>query len=482
MRAALKFGEWLPDQGGPIGNALAVADNVLPGASGYRPLPSFVPEPSGALPDRPLGAAAYRSAARVGITFAGTAANLYISTTTSWNAAGSGYAATDDNPWSFVQFGQWVIATNGADAPQYFILDESATFAPLPGTEGVNPPRMLLIAVVRDFVVGGVINGDAATLQWSGINNASEWRPSYGQSDYNIAATGGAITAIAGGEYGLVFQEERITRMTYVAGNVIFQFDEISPNIGCLHPRGFAQIGRMCFFLSARGFMACDGNSVTPIGDEKVDRTFLAAMDRSYLGRMSCVADPVRKIVYWVVPDENPTVAYAYSWTQARWSRALLPVRLMFSGRSRGISLDEDAPDPDTFDEGLPFDDPSYGGGEQGFYLFDGTNTLGTLSGANAEATVGFGPLEIAGTGRTGRTRRWRLDSDAIDGTTLRIDARQRLGDGASVTEHAGPSTSGDIVARRKGRTHQPTVVQAAESAWTYMQGLEVEIERGGAR
>lgn len=487
MRATLPLGEWTPDVGGLTGSTLNVADNVLPGPNGYRPVPQFAALPSPALPGYPLGGASFVSAARIVSTFAGTATTLYLYSASGWLAVGTGYSATDDNPWSFIQFGQRIIATNGSDAPQYYDLDQSATFAPLPGittgTTTVNPPRIKIVNVVRDFVFGGVIDGDASRLQWSGINNSSEWRPTYGQSDYNIAATGGAITAIAGGERGIVFQEDRICLATYVAGNVIFQFDEISPNVGCIHPRAFCQIGRMTYFLSARGFMACDGNSVSPIGDEKVDRTFLTAMVRGYLGRMSCVADPVRKVIFWTVPDAEPGVAYAYSWSLQRWSRVLFPARLLLPGRTRDVTLDELYGSPDTtYDTGLAFDDPSYRGGEAAFFVFNASNVYGALTGANMAAAIDLGPQEFAGPARLTAARRWRLVSDAVDGITLTLDARRRLGDAASITTHTGPAASGDIVGRRKGRTITPRIDFAAGTAWTYAQALECEYERAGGR
>ena len=84
-----------------------------------------------------------------------------------------------------------------------------------------NAPRMKLVTTILDFLVGGVVDGDTMRVQWSGINNSEQWTFGVGQSDLNIAATGGAITGITGGECVLVLQEERITRMRYVCGKLM---------------------------------------------------------------------------------------------------------------------------------------------------------------------------------------------------------------------------------------------------------------------
>lgn len=479
MRLDLPLPAWRPDSANTGAVSLEVADNVLPFADGYAPLPQFVALPGAALPGYPLGAGSFINSSRTTTTFAGTATGLFVYSTSGWSSVGSGFVATDDNSWSFQQFGQWVIASNGADAPQYYDLGSSATFTPLPG----SPPKMKLLAVVRDFFVGGFCEGNALRVQWSGINNVTEWRPAVAQSDYQIFPDGGDVTALSSGEYGLVFQSESVRRMDYVGGDTIFTFNVISPNVGCVHPRAFAQIGRMTYFLSSRGFMACDGNAVSPIGDEVVDKTFLAAMERGYLGRMSCVADPVRKIVFWSVPTAEPDTWFAYSWALQRWSRVKLPGRLLFAGRSRDVTLEEEFGSPDAlWDEGLSFDDPVYNGGNPTFYAFNAANEVGALTGSPAAATLAFGPVSFAGTASKVSLRRMRLDSDVVAGVTISIDARQQVGDAASVTTHTGPSASGDVVTRRRGRTVAPTVAIAAGTAWSFVNGVSLEYERGGAR
>ena len=477
------FPQWEPDKGGTDGAFLETCDNVQPTAKGFAPLPSFVAEPGTALPAYPLGGGSFVNKTRETTTFAGTATNLYRYIASGWTSVGSGFAATDDWSWQFQQFGQWIIASNGADAPQYFDLNASTNFAALTGDGGTSPPRMKMLAVVANFLVGGYVDGNAAKVQWAGINTATEWRPGYGQGNDQIFPDGGDVTAITSGEFGLVFQIDSIRRMTYVGGDLIFQFDVISPNIGCVHPRAFCQVGRLAFFLSARGFMMCDGSTVTPIGDQKVDATFFAARDSSYMGRMSCVADPVRKIVYWSVPAAEPGVWFAYSWALNQWSRVVQGARLLLLGRSRDITLDETYGSPDTtFDAGLAFDDPAYFGEAPVFYMFDSTNTLGSLTGSAMAATVGMGPLLLAGDSNKVALRRVRLDSDAVTGVTLTLNGKQRTGDADNITTHTGPTTSGDIIARRKARSLAPSFTIAAGTQWTFFNGFSPVMVAAGAR
>ncbi len=477
-RAQIPFTEWLPDQLGPK-QGLAVADNVIPVANGYAPFPQFVADGASALPGYPLGAGAFRTGDGLTHILAGTATNLYRFRASGWQSIGSGFNASDSNPWTFEQFGDRIIATNGVDLPVYFTPDAPTVTTVLP-----NAPRMRLLTVVLDFLVGGIVDGNVMQVQWSGINNSEQWTFGVGQSDINIAATGGAITGITGGEYGLVLQEERITRMRYVGGNFIFQFDPLTREIGCLHPRSVAQLGRLTFFLSARGFMVCDGSTVTPIGDEKVDRTFLAAMNRGRLGKMSVAVDPVRKLVAWTVPADEPNVWFVYNWTLQRWTRVTQAARLLFSTRQRGATLGEDLaplPDDTLLGSGLPFGDATFSGGAPFIAGFNASNQVGAFTGTPMAAKLGAAPVTLAG-GREARIRRARPVGDVSSGVTVRIEAERRLGDAPTATTWSDLRASGDIPVRDVARHVSASVEMAAGASWTFLQGLELEFEAGAGR
>jgi hypothetical protein len=129
-----------------------------------------------------------------------------------------------------------MIATNGADAPQVVTLG-----APTSRHSPDLPPKARHIAVVRDFVVlGNVDDGTARPnrVAWSAINNSADWAVSAStQSDIqDLQGDGGWVQKVVGGEYGLVFQERAVWKMTYIGSPVIFQFDLIERSRGALPP------------------------------------------------------------------------------------------------------------------------------------------------------------------------------------------------------------------------------------------------------
>jgi hypothetical protein len=184
-------------------------------------------------------------------------------------------------------------------------------------------PKAKYVAVVRDFVVSA--NLDVGTnsnkLQWSDIANESYWSPgAASQSDFQIIPDGGSIMGLTGGEIGLILMERAIVRMSYIGSPLIFQFDTIARGVGCLEGNSITKYSNMTYFLGEEGFYSCDGTSVTPIGNEKIDRWFFDNLDMSLLYTISATTDPSKKLVIWDFPTASGRAFLIYNWQVGKWS------------------------------------------------------------------------------------------------------------------------------------------------------------------
>jgi hypothetical protein len=345
------FGPLEPDKPEHLQDGLQQADNVYAVDGGYSPVRAFSAI-TDALPETFQGGATYVASDGSVNLLAGTATDLYrYDAGLAWDSILGTLTAAR---WYFTQFGDVAIATNGSNPVAVDLL--AGTAAALAG----SPPTASLCATVRNFVVLGQADGEENLLRWSGFENHEEWTNGVNQAGEQPMLTGGEITGLTGGEYGLVFQRARITKMTYVGTPLIWQFDEISANIGCLTAGSLAQVGRMAFFLSERGFMMTDGNDVKPIGAERIDRTFFTAYAPEDLELMYSSIDPKNHIVFWAMPGK----LWMYHWLLDRWTTSTWGVKAVFSGYTAGISLDAlDAlfPDLDLMD--ISLDDGRFAGG-----------------------------------------------------------------------------------------------------------------------
>jgi hypothetical protein len=291
------FTEWTPDQPS-IAENLSNAKNVVPAALGYIPFPLAV-DYSNSASENLNNVFAGRFSTTTNV-FAGGATKLFRLDGSTLNMSdvskSGGYS--NISKWRFSQFGNSIIAANNINKLQSFTLGSSTTFNDL----AVDAPVAKYLTTIRDFVVTANLDSGLYPnkVQWSDINDETDWvSGGASQSDFQIVSDGGNITGLTGGEIGLVLLERAIVRMTYIGSPFFFQFDTIARGVGCVEGNSVAQYGGLTFFLGEEGFYACDGQTVTAIGNEKVDRWFWDNANPSILETMSATVDPLRKVVVW---------------------------------------------------------------------------------------------------------------------------------------------------------------------------------------
>lgn len=301
----LSYGEYRPDVSDYEGQATRNILNVIPRGDGYGPFPSFSAYTS-ALPSACRGAFYALNKDGSVTTFAGTATRLYRLNNTdySWgdvSSGGSAYSSLSSTAqWQFAQTGNLVFATQ-ANAPlQVFDLTASTTFGSALG----SPPQAAYISVVGRFLVLSGLLSTPYRIQWCGLNNfnaSNSWDNVTAGADFQDFPDGGIVRGVAGGESGIIFQDQAIRRMSYVPGSpIIFQIDRITQDKGLYAPYSIIRAGERIFFYAGQGFHKIEPGGVPEaIGRERVDRTFLADLDNGNLQLFIGAADPRSTRVYW---------------------------------------------------------------------------------------------------------------------------------------------------------------------------------------
>ncbi len=475
----IPFAEWRPDMPA-LSQWAREALNVVSAEESYVPLNALQAASANALGARAQGAAWFRGTDGGVKMFAGDATKLYLLSGTTWNdvsrTSGGAYALGGDGAWRFAQFGSLAIAANGIDAPQKFDLSVGTRWAALGG----SPPIGTFITTVRDFVLMGKIGSMPQQIAWSGFNNAETWGTSLStQADIQDLPDGGNVTGLVGGEYGLIFQETSVHRMTYEGPPVVFRLDKIANDLGCSIPASVAGLLDMAFFLHKSGFyMVRAGQAITPIGRGKVDKTFWAEFDETSHFRSSSAIDPVRGLYVFVYPSRDgngtPDRALIYNWRTERWTRAAFECELVFGGVSQqSYTLDQ----LDAFGnlDTLPYPlDSSYWSGALSLLLFgfDTARRSGSFSGATLAATVETGEFN-PGNGVRSVVRGCR---PLIDGGSpqIQLGARETQQQQAPIYGPAtGLTPAGLAPVYGSGRYFRVKATTAAGSSWSNMQGID---------
>ncbi len=454
------------------------AMNVVPAEEGYRPL-NALSASSGPLLAPAQGAAWFRGTDGGTRMFAGDARRLYLLSDRTWQdvsrATGGDYAPGADNLWRFSQFGTLALGVNGVDAPQKYDLGTGTRWTALGG----NPPVATFVATVRDFLVMGKIGNTPQRIQWSGFNNAEAWGSALAtQADFQDLPDGGNVTGLVGGEVGLVFQETSVRRMTYEGPPVVFRIDKIANDIGASVPGSVAGLLDMAFFLHKSGFyMVQGGQQVVPIGRGKVDRTFWAEFDETNHFRCSAAIDPVRGLYVFAYPANGsggtPNRLLVYNWAAQKWSRAALPLELVFGGASQQAYTIEDLDAFGTLGS-LPYSlDSSYWSGALSLLLFgfDTAHRSGAFSGPTLEATLETGEFN-PGNGNRSVIRGLR---PLVDGgaPTIRLASRETQQSAVRYGAPVGLTAAGLAPVYGSGRYFRARLMQPAGSTWSGAQGID---------
>lgn len=466
------FTEWLPDQPSTTG-ALLEANNVYPLTVGYAPFPASSDLSSAASEAlNNVTAAKYQLATEL---FAGGATKLfkYNGTTLALSDVSKSGGYTGSDRWNFTQFGDTLLATNNKEVIQAWTIGTSTSFADVSATA----PKAKFITVVRDFVVAAYIDNESNKVQWSNINDETNWTSGgASQSDYQIIPEGGNIVGITGGEAGLILLDRALIKMTYVGSPLFFQFDAISRNLGCNSVGSITQYGPTTYFLSDDGFYAYDGQNILNIGNDKVDEFFYTNLNTALSDTISAAVDPVNNIVIWNYPNTSAGRSLLiYNWLVKKWSSADTTTEYVASLASATITL-EGLDAYGTVDSiATSFDNRFWAGGKFIFGGIDNTKIV-TFTGASTTASLIVGELEF-GYNSVVTLARPQVDNGSA---TVSVASRRELDDTITFSTGVAASQEGRVPLRSYGRYHRLKVVPTG--TWTHAIGVDVDSTTNGAR
>jgi hypothetical protein len=489
----LRYADYRPDvsdyQGASSRNVL----NVIPQGDGYGPHPGFSSFTQ-TLPAPCRGAFyAVRSQDASVAIFAGTATRLYLLNNTdfSWidvSAGGVSYSSLSANAqWQFAQTGSFVFATQQNAVLQVFDLSNSSQFSAALG----SPLQASYISVVGPFLVLSGLLSNPFRIVWSGLNNfnsPTSWTAGLSFSDFQDFPDGGIVRGVAGGDQsGIVFQDQTIRSMAYVPGSpIVFQIERIAERMGLYAPYSIIRNAGSIFFYAGQGFHRIDpGGAPVPIGRERVDRTFIADLDKGNLQLFMGAADPRSSRIYWAYKSvAGATGTFDKLLGYDPLLDRFFPVRMsgqFLAGISQsGITLeglDAIAPGGSVDAMTLSFDDfPTAVQPQLG--QFDGNGMLGFYSGAALEATMLTGEqgddwqrVDISGFKPI-------TDAPALFGSLFYRDTQQAAP--IQGTEVALNARTGRCDVMRDARYVRFQLRIPAGTSWSFAAGVVPDIGAGG--
>lgn len=388
---------------------------------------------------------------------------------------------TSTAQWQFAQFGNLVFATQANAVLQVFDLSSSSAFADCGG----SPPQAAYISVVGRFLLLSGLLSNPYRIQWSGLNATTTWTSGTNSSDYQDFPDGGIVRGVAGGEAGIIFQDQAIRRMSYVPGSpIIFQIDRITQDKGLYAPYSIIRAGEKIFFYAGQGFHKIEPGGVPEqIGREKVDRTFLTDLDKGNLQLFMGAADPRSTRIYWAYKSASGLTGLydkilGYDFLLDRFFPVMATGEYLLGISQTGLTLESLDAISGSLDALVLSLDAYATAVQPEIAQFDSSHVLGFFRGDNLEATV-----ESAEQGTDSNrltTRGFQVVTDAAThyGSVSYRDTL--LASSTAGSEVLVNSRTGRVDLMRDARYTRFKVRIPAATTWTYLAGVVPDVAANG--
>lgn len=430
-KAPLQFANWAPDTS-QISGAAAEAKGVVSLGGRYAPDKDFLALKTGAaIGDRCLGGKGFYENGVNARLFVADAGKIYevVARVPVDKSKIGGYAVNPDWGWTFEQFGETIVASaKGLSQLQFFTFGSSTAFADI----ATGPGNSDTIFRVREFLFSAYNR----TLKNSAFNNFTDWVPDSGtqSTEFDLPSSGGNIVKGVGGQFGIVFQERKVHRLTYQGSSgAPFQRDEIEDKRGALGPHAVCRYGALTFFASEDGIRVTDGASESEaLGNNSVDRYFASRLNYVRRARVVMACDVKEKLLRIAFPaggNERPNEMLIYSIGDRRWTHDDCELDMLFEAPRPGVAIDDDtgiaaiAGSSVIDNVNVPIDSSAWLESRKQIMAVNFSGEVGTFEGPNRAATVETGYGEIQ-PGRKGYVSEiWPL----IDAGTINCSVTTKL-------------------------------------------------------
>lgn len=247
---------------------------------------------------------------------------------------GTGYTGNaDETPstlatrWSFVQWNDWVFATNGVSLPQVY---KGASFA------NADVDTLFTTAEIflkwRQFLIAFNLSTGKHHIRWCDTDNPEVWTPSASNRARGLFAQdieGDIRAAQVFGEMVLYFSSNSIFQLEYFGGNDVFGTHRMLSGIGAVGKNAVCSAGGLLYGVGPRGIWQSDGVTFRYTESGMVRDTFRDDVNKEQLSKIVMYNDVRNKHVKMFYPsgealENDKLMAFNYEeghWTRARFGR-----------------------------------------------------------------------------------------------------------------------------------------------------------------
>lgn len=238
----------------------------------------------------------------------------------------------DETHWSFAQWGDWVIATNGVDKPQV-LKYPTLKFADLTGFPcdsaqhvRVLGPHLLALNLTGVYAPTSTAVGPNEFC-WCKADDIEEWNPGVAPTAGLLPIRDFAGPIIAAEHLGnvlLAYGESTVHVIEY-GGQFLFTANKGAIGVRAVSKNSVAPAGAQHIVLTQNGILACDGQSFRQLAYPALGAWLEDVVDWTQRSRIVHVVDVRRSNAMWTLPGVEQDFVLVYNWLSDKITTASRP-------------------------------------------------------------------------------------------------------------------------------------------------------------
>jgi hypothetical protein len=230
----------------------------------------------------------------------------------------------DETQWSFAQWGDWVVATNGADKPQVLKYPGATEFEdlanfPCDSAEIVRVlgPHLLAFNLRGTYTPSSTPTGPNQFV-FSKQDDIESWDPTIpGNATAGLLPLrdfAGPIIAVEYLSGRLLAYGETAVHLVEYGGQFLFTGQKGALGIRAVAKNSIASIGSRHIVLTQNGLYACDGLDFQQVAYPALGAWLETVVDWPQRSRIAHQVDVRRSLVKWTLPGVEQDFVLVYNW------------------------------------------------------------------------------------------------------------------------------------------------------------------------
>lgn len=230
-------------------------------------------------------------------------------------------ATTPATAWSMVNFGSWILATNGVDAPQIL---KTTSFAPLTTDSQFNTAQIFIVR--GPHVLAFNTNFNEKEFLWSDADDPETWAPTAENAAGSLIVReleGQIMAAAPLGNRIAVYGKDQMFLVNFTGAPFFFGYQPALSSIGAVSKMCVVPRGRFNYGLSRQGFWETDGVNFRYIDSGLIGSFVQDNLNWAQASKVTGLHDEENSQVVWYVPTSTgePDTYLAFDYDRNLWSK-----------------------------------------------------------------------------------------------------------------------------------------------------------------